>query len=116
MALCTDELLASSDLAGFARVLVVRHTPDGPVARLHFEQVVKGRFRGSLGIRNWSRFSRMATVRLRRAKRGTDGEPLQGEWSDRVDPGDRIMIHLRWDPATGAYTTISSNAIWLAPG
>ena len=114
--LLTDDLLANSELAGLARVIAVRHTPVGPVARIRFEQLVKGRFRGSLGARSWSRLSGTAVVRLRRARRAETGEMLQGEWSDRVDPGDRIMIHLCWDSDAGAYRTVSSNAIWLAPG
>jgi hypothetical protein len=111
-----DDLLAQAELAGFARVLVVKRTPDGRIARLRFERVIKGRFQGTLAIRQWSRLSGAVTVKLHKAHKAPGGEQMQGEWSDRLDPGDRIMVHLRWDSDAGAYSTIAPNAIWLAPG
>lgn len=114
--LSSDELLAGAELAGLARVLMVKRTPTGRVARLRFEQVLKGGFQGSLAKRHWSRLGGAVTVKLHKAGAVTGGAPVNGEWSDRIAPGDRIMIHLRWDPDTRTYLTIAENAIWLAPG
>jgi hypothetical protein len=112
----SDQLLADAELAGLARVIMVKHTPAGRVARLRFEQVLKGTFQGSFATRHWRRLGGAVTVKLHKAHHAAGEERVQGEWSDRVAPGDRIMIHLRWDPDTATYSTIAPNAIWLAPG
>lgn len=116
MQLSPDELLANAELAGLARVIKLDRTPEGTVARLRFEQIIKGEFQGSFAYRYWTRFGGAVTVKLHKSRRTPCVEPGQEDWHDRVDRGDRVMIHLRWDPNSAAYRTIASNAIWLAPG
>lgn len=114
--LSPEELLANAELAGLARVIKLSRTPDGTVARLRFEQIIKGEFQGSFTSRYWPRFGGAVTVRLHKSRRTPEVELGEEPWHDRVDTGDRIMIHLRWDPNSATYRTIASNAIWLAPG
>ena len=114
--LTPEELLANAELAGLARVIKLDRTPDGTIAHLRFEQIIKGEFQGSFANRYWTRFGGAVTVKLHKSRRSPEVEAGQEDWHDRVDRGDRIMIHLRWDPNSEAYRTIASNAIWLAPG
>ena len=114
--LSPEELLANAELAGLARVVKLDRTPEGTIARLRFEQVIKGDFQGSFASRYWGRFGGAVTVKLHKTRRTPDVDAGQEDWHDRVDRGDRVMIHLRWDPNSAAYQTIAANAIWLAPG
>ena len=110
------ELLATAELAGLARVVKLSRTPDGTLAWIRFEQIIKGEFHGSFASRHWLRFGGAVTVKLHKTRRTLEADLEDEAWHDRVDRGDRIMIHLRWDPTSAAYRTIASNAIWLAPG
>ena len=114
--LSPDELLDVAELAGLARVIKLDRTPEGTIAHLRFEQIIKGGFQGSLANRYWSRFGGAVTVKLHKSRRSPEEEAGQEDWHERVDRGDRVMIHLRWDPNSAVYRTIASNAIWLAPG
>jgi hypothetical protein len=116
--LTPDELLARADLAGRARVVSVHRLEDqsGRIATLKFYGVAKGRpIVRRPRMLAWLPWGRTVVVRMRSAKRGPDGRPLPGEWSDGYRKGDMVMTHLAWDPDAQAYSTIWWNAVWLAP-
>ena len=114
--LSPEELLENAELAGLARVIKLDRTPDGTIAHLRFEQIIKGEFQGSFASRYWTRFGGAVTGKLHKSRRSPQVAADQEDWHDWVDRGDRIIIHLRWDPNSETYRTIASNAIWLAPG
>jgi len=111
------ELLDRSDLVGRAHVVSIRKIPGstGRIASLRFKNLIKGT--PIFGSRTTALlpWKRTVLVRTRSAKRGADGLPLPGEWSDAYRVGDMVVTHLAWNEETQLYSTVWWNAVWLAP-
>jgi hypothetical protein len=108
-----DDLLARSDLAGYARVLASNNC----FATLKFHKFLKGRLKGR-GIFARLGLSRTAVVKVdvgtRRA--AYEGGPLIVVDSGNVHlfvPGNELKMYLWWDAQSEVYDSVWWNAVSL---
>lgn len=105
------QLLEASDLAGYATVIGLKDASSQrpALALLRFIRFVKGPWR-----RPWLFVWPRVSVRLRASESG--GAPVLGPWTDQgaYPRGKTVLTHLRWNTESGAYETVSWNAVWVA--
>jgi hypothetical protein len=105
------QLLAASDLAGYASVIGLKAAAGArpALARLRFIRFVKHPWR-----RPWLLVWPRVTVRLRASESGE--APVLGPWTDQgaYPRGKTVLTHLRWNAENSCYQTVSWNAVWVA--
>jgi hypothetical protein len=102
--LAPEELLARSDLAGYARVVSVRSGS----ARIRFSRILKGRPKGDEFLSKIG-LSRTATVLLRPKMGRSLADPRTD--NDAYIPDAQILTHLKWNRLLRVYETLWWNAV-----
>ena len=106
-----DDLLARSDLAGYARVVASNNC----FATLRFYKFLKGRPKGR-GIFARLGLSRTAVVKINAGtnREAYEGGPLIVEYSGDAHlfvPGYELKAYLWWDAQSEAYNSVWWNAV-----